>query len=191
MQQRMLGLEGNFATIGSAKDPDSRVEGTFSLSHQLFFERFLLPALQPFVRESQVFPQEPTFVYKDGFNNYSITQPYWIGHNPDKDPIGDSTNSIYQFKLVVDPAGDGKKMCYQATVPNSRDTPIVHNERGGNWNKLWSDGTPVVTVRWVCGGTKIFVEGKTLYQTHITTGNHQNVDHMGSHLLVPATTWSQ
>ncbi|KAI1293913.1 hypothetical protein F5Y03DRAFT_373909 [Xylaria venustula] len=191
MQQRMLGLEGNFATIGGFHDPESRIEGTFSLSHQLFFERFLLPALQPFVRESQIFPREPTFDYKNASaNNYSISEPYWIGHNPDMDSKEEGhTNKIYSFKSVVDPNGDGKRMCYQATVPNARDTAIKHNPRGHNYNKLWSDGTPLVTVRWKRGGTKIFVEGKTVYQTHITTAEHQNVD-PGSHLLVPAKDWA-
>jgi hypothetical protein len=189
MQQRMLGINGNFATLGSAKNEESRVEGTFVLSHQLFFERFLLPALQGFVREGQIYPLEPTFYYKDGKDNYTIGQPYWIGENPEKDPQQDSTNEIYKFKLIVDPK-DSTKTCYQASVPNSRDTPIKYNERNEDYNKLWSDGTPYVTVRWETGGKKIWIEGSTLYQEHITTSNHQNVD-PGSHWLVPAITWSQ
>ncbi|KAK0707165.1 hypothetical protein B0T21DRAFT_377299 [Apiosordaria backusii] len=192
MKQRYLGVDGNFATFGSAtskpEDPSGRVEGTFSLSHQLFFERFLLPNLQAFVKASEVFPEEPKLVYKDSNTNYSITQPYNIGAHGDW-PYPGPEDDIYKFKLVVDPEGDGTTMCYQATVPNSRDTPLNFNERGNNWNKLWSDGTPTVTVRWKRGGTRITIDAKTLYQEHITTSNHQKVD-PGSHQLVPAINWS-
>ncbi|KAK3360759.1 hypothetical protein B0T25DRAFT_602581 [Lasiosphaeria hispida] len=192
MTQRMLGVEGNFATFGSAsskpEDRSGRVEGTFALSHQLFFERFLLPNLQAFVKVTEIFPREPTFVYKDGYNNYSVTQPYTAGAHGDSWPYPGPDDDIYKFKLVVDPT-DPKTMCYQANVPNARDTPLKYNERGNNWNKLWSDGSPTVTARWARGGTRVTIDGKCSYQQHITTSNHQNVD-PGSHLLVPAITWS-
>ncbi|KAK4455334.1 hypothetical protein QBC34DRAFT_460221 [Podospora aff. communis PSN243] len=193
MKQRMIGLDGNFATFGSANSkpetPSGRVEGTFSLSHQLFFERFLLPNLQAFVKATEVYPEEPTFTQISGLSNYRISQPYNIGAHGDKWPHPDALADIYKFKLVPDP-NDATKMCYQATVPNSRDTPIKQNPTDSNsWNKLYSDGTPTVTVRWQSGGSRITIDAKCVYQENITTANHQTID-PGSHLLVPALHWS-
>lgn len=193
LTQRYLGVEGNFATFGNPtskpEDPSGRVEGTFALSHQLFFERFLLPNLQSFVQASEVFPREPMTWYEDGYKNYSYRTPYRTGSHGDESPYPGPDADIYKFKLVVDPE-NSTSMCYQAHVPNARDQPLKYNERGNNWNKVWCDGSPTVTVRWQKGGTRITVDAKTVYQEHLTTSNHQNVD-PGSHQLVPAISWFQ
>lgn len=189
--QRYLAIDGNFATFGSPtakpEDPSGRVEGTFVLSHQLFFERFLLPNLQAFVQAGEVFPGQVKFEYRPGYNNYTYWLPYTIGAHGDWPNYASPNDDIYKFKLVVDPQ-DSTTMCYQAQVPNAREQPLQYNEKGNNWNKVWCEGSPTVTVRWQKGGSRITIDAQTVYIERLTTANHQKVD-PGSHQLVPAIHW--
>ncbi|UKZ80878.1 hypothetical protein TrVFT333_008643 [Trichoderma virens FT-333] len=113
MTWRELPQTGNFTTIGNPNSPGSRVDGSFVLSHQLIFEKFLLPKLQVFVKESQIYPG-PAHIDLNGDHSYGLD----IGVNPSKDPYGDPNNPIYRFRAVG--YGDAH---YEAYVESTYDSP--------------------------------------------------------------------
>ncbi|KAK4161607.1 hypothetical protein QBC43DRAFT_302779 [Cladorrhinum sp. PSN259] len=190
MEHKLLPHSGNYATIGSSKVPGTRVHGTFALSHQLFFEKFLLPHLQVFVLESQIYPDQPTFTNTSEYGGIQCSNGYRAGFNPPKDPTKDPDNPIYEFKLIR-PA-DGTQPYYQAHVDVTNKSPSLWftpvKNKVGLWTMFHAEGSPTVTVKWVPGQSSILIEGKTSYESNLTTADHQNLDKTGNELL-PASDW--
>ena len=98
--------------MGGPQGTPAPIDGTFALSHQLFFESFLLPNLQVFVQQSQIYPKKAEFT--NNGSSIKANLGYILGANPDKDPYNDSANPIYRFQLV--PAKDGQPSYYSGHV---------------------------------------------------------------------------
>lgn len=113
------------------------IDGTFALSHQLFFERFLLPNLQVFVQQSQIYPKPP------GFQNVGkiirSDLGYIMGANPDKDPTNDPKKSIYKFERKSATA-DTPLPFYEANVEVVRDEALFSSPARGEWTKFYATG---------------------------------------------------
>ncbi|KAH7064064.1 hypothetical protein BKA63DRAFT_586612 [Paraphoma chrysanthemicola] len=175
---------GNFTTVGGAGGTPKAINGTFALSHQLIFERFLLPHLQVFVQQSQIYPNQAVFWNEGRTIRSSLS--YTVGSYPDKDPNNDPRNEIYKFKRI--PPKDGKLAYYEAHVDVTQEGPLFESRDRNEWTKFYAEGSPTVTVSWDAYGKSIKVRGETHYRSHGTTGSTQNVDPT-LHQIVPANSW--
>ncbi|KAK2051795.1 hypothetical protein LY76DRAFT_673537, partial [Colletotrichum caudatum] len=183
-----IGRSGNFSLLGSDSVPNSKVPGTFALSHQLVLERHLLPHLQVFVQKTQVFPMAVSWAIV-GDRTLQLSNPYSVGSNPDQDPTNDPCIDLYKFKNIKDPDPNfAGRTCYQAHVDVTRDSPI-HQESNQAWpyNKHYGQGSPTVTVRWAPGTSKLTVTGNTSYSFATTSANGATVN--ADHRLVNPTGW--
>ena len=127
---------GNFTTIGGPNGTPAPIDGTFALSHQLFFERFLLPNLQVFVQQSQIYPKPAEF-RNDG-NSIRSTLGYIVGANPVKDQFNDRKNPIYEFQAI--PAKDGQPAYYQGHVDVTQELEPFASPSRGEWTKFYAEG---------------------------------------------------
>ncbi|CAM1508036.1 Fc.00g048840.m01.CDS01 [Cosmosporella sp. VM-42] len=175
---------GNFSAIGGPNGTPAPIDGTFALSHQLFFERFLLPNLQVFVQQSQIYPR-PAIFSNDG-NTIRSVLGYIVGANPDKDKFNDRKNPIYEFQAI--PAKNGQPAYYQGHVDVTQELEPFASPSRGEWTKFYAEGSPTVMVKWESGGKRITISGETNYRSHGTTGSTTTVD-PGTHYIVPANTW--
>lgn len=107
------------------------------MSHQLFFEKFLLPNLQAFVLESVIYPSPITFEVKDGGKTAGV--PYTVGYNPRDGPNEEYRRDMYRFKFIA--AADGKRSCYEAFVSVIQDQPFcVAADSGPEYTKYYASG---------------------------------------------------
>ncbi|KAF5679377.1 hypothetical protein FHETE_794 [Fusarium heterosporum] len=156
---KQVASTGNFTAQASTID-GSRIDGTFTLSHQLFLGTFLLPMLQAFNKTSIIYPMPASFSFSGG--NSTISWNYAIGndqvHQDEKDPF-------FAFKPVYDHDTPNDATAYQfSTSFASGLSPHGHNTENGVYGSFDATGTSQVDFTWVPGQKGFNLKGFSVYQ---------------------------
>ncbi|KAF4621928.1 hypothetical protein G7Y89_g14420 [Cudoniella acicularis] len=172
--KRPYPYSGNFATVGNGTGDLKRIDGTFALSRNLFFETFLLPNLRNFASASIISPRPAVFSSNQRFVNSSWSRDYGV-HYKEVDMV--------QFKSNI-AVGDTNFVpteyffAHQGAMVKSGEKPYQNTESKRYYFHVAQANTRVV-VRWNPGSGDILVQGEIEYRYAETAGTMGNVRENG------------
>ncbi|EFY96362.2 hypothetical protein X797_008361 [Metarhizium robertsii] len=161
-KDKQLASAGNFTTQASTIG-GPRIDGTYTLSHQLFLESFLLPMLQAFNKTSIVYPTGGNFSYSGGTS--TISWSYAIGNDQAHQ---DTNDQFFVFKPVIKSGTQSDPTAYQFTSEyTSTLSPHGHNPDYNVYGSYDATGTSQVDFKWTPGGQGFILSGLSVYKYDI------------------------
>ncbi|KAK4207142.1 hypothetical protein QBC37DRAFT_406483 [Rhypophila decipiens] len=166
---KQLAGSGNF-TAQASEIGGKRIDGTFTISHQLFLESFLLPILQAFNMASIIVPRQPHYYPDESAVGFS----YSIGWDSEHQ---DSTDQFFAFKTVHNPDTPADPISYQFK-PNeyrAKLDPIGHSPTTGSYASFESTSNTTVDFEWDAGSASFRVKCFTKYMYDVQWSENQNM----------------
>ncbi|KAF7549247.1 hypothetical protein G7Z17_g6522 [Cylindrodendrum hubeiense] len=156
---KQLASTGNFTSQASSIG-GPRIDGTFTLSHQLFLQSFLLPMLQAFNKTSIIYPMPASFSYDGG--NSTIYWNYAIGNDQVHQAV---TDDFFTFTPVYNPATPSDATAYKFTTNyTSSLSPHGRNPNNGVYGSFDATGTSQVDFKWNPGQARFSLSGLSVYK---------------------------
>ncbi|KAK4206394.1 hypothetical protein QBC37DRAFT_393486 [Rhypophila decipiens] len=166
---KQLAGSRNF-TAQASEIGGKRIDGTFTISHQLFLESFLLPMLQAFNMASIIVPRQPHYYPDESAVGFS----YSIGWDSEHQ---DSTDPFFAFKTVHSPDTPADPISYQFK-PNeyrAKLDPIGHSPTTGSYASFESTSNTTVDFEWDAGSASFRVKCFKKYMYDVQWSENQNM----------------
>ncbi|KAF2867059.1 hypothetical protein BDV95DRAFT_182569 [Massariosphaeria phaeospora] len=153
--KRVLPVSGNFSTVGKSKE--DRIDGTFVLSRNLFFERFLFETsnLRNFASASIISPKAAVFTQAKNKVTATWSRDYGVYYKDISRLKFEARANEFYFSYTG--------------VPVSSGTTPFQNDKTKRYYYHEAEASSEMFVRWTPGSKDVVVSGRVKYG-YIETG---------------------